>query len=191
MNNYHKLTTAVLENIEQIDHPEQDHTMDLDSSALSVFTDFRKQAPLMLEQGTSIDEAIETMRRTHVKLKLVIDASESFRGVISMADLLSSRVTRASEETGLKRKDLTVAHVMTRKHQLHAVDLQTLKSARVGDVLATMESFGDQYVLVTDRNTGSLRGIVSATGIARGLHVPVSISARANSFAEIYRAVRG
>lgn len=190
MNMYHKLGTVELANIELIDRPEQDETLDLNSPALEVFTDFTERTPLMLEQNTPIDEAVETMRRTHVKLKLVIDSAELFRGVISMADLLSVKVTRAAEATGLQRKDLTVAHVMSRRQDLHAIDLRAVKSARIGDILATMESFGDQHVLVIDRDRGSIRGIISATDIARGLHVPVTISGRANSFAEIVRAVK-
>ena len=190
MNTYHRLSTVPVAGIEHIERPEQDKTLDLESPALEVFTDFSERTPLMLEQSTPIDEAIETMRRTHVKLKLVIDARESFRGVISMADLLSVKVARASEETGLRREDLTVFHVMTKREDLHAISLQAVRSARIGDILATMESFGDQHVLVVDRDRKCVRGIISATDIARGLHVPVTINARANSFADVVRAVR-
>ena len=80
---------------------------------------------------------------------------------------------------------------MASRNDLHAIDLHALVFARIGDVLATMESFGDQHVLVIDRDRESVRGIISAIDIARGLHVPVRISDRANSFAEIYRAMRG
>ncbi len=190
MNTYHRLSTVPVAGIEHIERPEQDKTLDLESPALEVFTDFSERTPLMLEQSTPIDEAIETMRRTHVKLKLVIDARESFRGVISMADLLSVKVARASEETGLRREDLTVFHVMTRREDLHAISLQAVRSARIGDILATMESFGDQHVLVIDPDRKSVRGIISAVDIARGLHVPVRITDRANSFADIYRAIQ-
>ena len=191
MNMFNKLTPVPLADIKLIDRPERDVTLDLNSSALEVFTDFTERTPLMLEQNTPIQEAIETMRRTHVKLNLVIDGGESFRGVITMADLLSVKVTRASQATGLRRDELTVSHVMASRNDLHAIDLHALVFARIGDVLATMESFGDQHVLVIDRDRESVRGIISAIDIARGLHVPVRISDRANSFAEIYRAMRG
>ncbi len=189
MSTFHKLATVALADIELIDRPDRDKNLDLDSPALEVFTDFTERTPLMLEQSTPIDEAIETMRRTHSKQKLVIDAKECFRGIISMADLVSVKVTRASEATGLKRGDLTVSHVMTGRQKIHAIDLRALGSARIGDILVTMESFGDQHVLVIDSDKRSVRGIISATDIARGLHVPINISARANSFADIYRAI--
>lgn len=190
MNRFHSLPTLNLTHIERIDRPKQEKILDLDSPALEALIDFAERSPLMLEQNTPIDEAIGMMRRTHVKLNLVIDSKEAFRGVISLADLLSVNVTRAAEATGLRREDLTVAHVMTGRGQLHALDLQALGSARIGDLLATMKSFGDQHVLVVDRTRDSIRGIISAADIARGLQVPVSINARANSFADICQVIR-
>lgn len=190
MNRFHTLATVTAANIESIERPHQSETLTLDSPATEVFTDFLQTTPLMLEQSTPVDEAIELMRRSHVKQKLVIDAGESFRGVITLADLLSVKVARACETTGLQRKDLTVADVMTHRSELHGIDVKALRSTRIGDVLATMESFGDEHVLVIDSTTDSVRGIISSTDIARALHNPVKIASRANSFADICKAVR-
>jgi len=190
MNHYHKLATTALANIKSIDRPHQDEQLTLDSPAKEVLTDFRLRTPLMIEQSTPINDAIEMMNRSHVKQKLVIDAAESFCGVITLADLMSVKVARASEATGLTRKDLTVANVMTGRSSLHAIDIKALRSAKIGDILTTLKSFGDQHVLVIDLETDSVRGIISVTDIARALHDPVNINARANSFAEIVSAVR-
>ncbi len=188
--NTHKLSTVPLSNIELIEQPVQEKNLDLESPALEVFTDFTRRMPLMLEQSTPVDVAIETMRKTHVKLKLVIDPRESFRGVITLADLVSVKVAMAAEATGLRREDLTVAHVMTGRDELHALDMEVLRTARIGDVLATMEAYGDQHILVVDQGRHSIRGIVSVTDVARALHVPVVINERAVSFAQIYRTLR-
>jgi CBS domain-containing protein len=190
MNMFHKLNSVSLTDIALIESPERDINLDLNSPALEVFNDFTERTPLMLEQTTTVDEAIETMRRTHVKLYLVIDGRESLRGVITLADLLSVKVMRVAEATGLRRSDLAVSHVMVKRQDLHAIDLQALGSARIGDVLATMKSFGDQHVLVIDPDRKSVRGIISAVDIARGLHAPVRITDRANSFADVYRAIQ-
>jgi CBS domain-containing protein len=190
MTTYHPLRVVPLAGVECVERPEGELSLDLESPALKVFTDFKVRAPFMLEKSTQIDEAIEIMRRTHVKQMLVIDAQEAFRGVISLSDLLSVKVARAAASTGLKREDLGVAHVMTSRTDLHAVEYPTLTSAKIGDLLKTMESYGDHYLLVVDRQSSRLRGIVSATEIGRALHSPVSITARANSFAEICRVVQ-
>ena len=96
MNIFHKLTPGPLANIKLIDRPERDVTLDLNSSAKGVFTDFTEWTQLMMEQNTPIQEAI---------------------------------------------------------------DLQALAFARIGDVLATTESFSEQHVLVIDHDRKSGRSI--------------------------------
>jgi len=182
------LSTAAMGDIQ---HPEDVVTLDLHSPATAVFTDFTRQSPLMLEQSTSVVAAREMMKRTHVKLKLVIDSHEHFRGVITLEDLMSTKVMRGADQSGLRQHELTVAQVMTPRSALHGIDIRDLSSACIGDVLATMKKYGEQHVLVVDQQLGSIRGIVSANDIARRLHVPIVISEKANSFSDIYRAVAG
>ena len=190
MSGFKVLNTVSVATIENIEQPVSDTLLNLQSPATEVFTDFSKNNPLMLEQSTPIKEALEMMKRSHVKLKLVIDSQESFRGIVSLADLLSVKTMQASQATRLHRDDLTVANIMTRRKDLHAIRYDGLASAKVGDLLATMKSFGDQHVLVVDTDKNSIRGLISARDIARRLHIPVSINARANSFAEVYQAIK-
>ena len=190
MSGFKVLNTVSVATIENIEQPVSDTLLNLQSPATEVFTDFSKNNPLMLEQSTPIKEALEMMKRSHVKLKLVIDSQESFRGIVSLADLLSVKTMQASQATRLHRDDLTVADIMTRRKDLHAIRYDGLASAKVGDLLATMKSFGDQHVLVVDTDKNSIRGLISARDIARRLHIPVSINARANSFAEVYQAIK-
>lgn len=191
MHMYKELPTRPLHAVRNIERPASPTVVELESPATTILTDFSTQTPLMLEQGTSIDEAREMMRKTHVKLKLVIDASEEFRGVISLEDLVSLKVMEALSQTGLPRQELTVAHVMTPKSRLRAIGFDDFSHATVGDILATMHRYGEQHVLVVDTQRESIRGIVSANDIARRMHIPVVICERANSFSDIYKAVRG
>ena len=170
-------------------NPDNHEDIDLYSSSMEVFTDFNQQQPFLLEQSVGIDAATELMKKAHVRLKLVIDHEEHFRGVISLADLLSVKVMRAMKATGLMREDLTVADVMTHKDALRAIEMDEFRRAKIGDVLQTMKRFGEQHVLVVDSADQSIRGIVSSSDTVRRLHVPVHISERANSFSDIYNAV--
>jgi DeoR family transcriptional regulator, catabolite repression regulator len=130
------------------------------------------------------------MRRTHVKQFVIIDSEEEFRGIICLSDLLSLKVGEAAAATGLRREDLTVLNVMTARQELRAIDMRTLCSASIGDVLETMQTYGHRHVLVVDQAGGRLRGIVSAADIADALHMPVTIESRANTFADIFRTVK-
>jgi CBS domain containing-hemolysin-like protein len=191
MPSFKDLRTLSTDDIKEIQRPLDNVALTLNSRAATVFTDFSQQSPLMLEQGTPIDDAVQMMKRTHVKLTLVIDSQESFRGVITLADLVSAKVITGIGQSGLRRHELTVAHVMTPKRALHGIDMRDFAQASIGDVLATMKKHGEQHVLVVDKQAASIRGIVSANDIARRMHVPITINERANSFSEICKAVTG
>lgn len=190
MSNYKVIPTRSLGDVNAVESPQQATPLTADSQALDVFTDFREQRPTMLESATPVAQAIELMKRTHEKLKLVVDADERFRGIISLADLLSVKVMQASQSTGLPRHELSVAEVMTPRQSLRAVDFQSLRQSRIGDLLVTMKNHGDRYVLVVDGEPGALRGLIASSDIARGIEMLVDIRERANSFSDIYKAIR-
>lgn len=190
MSEFKHLKTVPLAAISRIEEPEVSVPVTVNSPETEVFTDFSVQQPFVLEHSNTIDEAEALMKKTHVRLKLVVEARDAFKGVVSLAGLLSVKVMQAVKRTGLERSELTVESLMTKKDGMLAIDITSLKAARIGDLLLTMQSFGDQHVLVVDGVGGSIRGLVSASDIARRLNVPVTISERAHSFAQIYQAVR-
>jgi CBS domain containing-hemolysin-like protein len=191
MSQFRKLPHVSVAAVKRIERPSFLEPVTMESAAEHILTDFQHSQPLMLEQSTGLELAREMMRREHVKLKLVIDSEERFTGLVSLADLLSAKVMQAAGKTALPVDELTVGDIMTPRAQLHAIDYRQLCSATIGDVVATMQSFGDQHVLVVDPASESLRGLISASDIARTLKVGVEISARACSFAQIYEAVHG
>ncbi len=178
--------TVSLSQIDTIQHPELDEDIDLTSSAFEVFVDFNKQQPFLLEQSASISHAAEIMQKEHVRRKLVIDNHEHLLGVVSLADLMSAKVMKAMETTGMKREDLTVADVMVHKDTLRAVVLKVFEKLTIGDVLLTMKQFGEEHLLVVNDEERSLVGIVSSTDIARRLHRPVNINERPPSFRDMF-----
>lgn len=190
MKPFRTLPTFDMTSVYNVQQPEDQHHIKLDDTAILVFTDFKKYQPRMLEDTATVDAALEMMRKTHVRMNLVIDREEHFKGIISLMDLQSSKVMSASTTLGLARSDLTVRDVMLAKEKLHAITLSELRKASIGDVVQTMQYYGDQHALIVDDADGDvLQGIVSASDIARALHIPLLIGDRANSFADIYRAL--
>ena len=175
--------------IRDIQRPSTLSELTLQSPALEVLTDFTRQQPMILEQYTSIDDAQEIMRRTHTKMFLVIDAQESFRGLISLDDLVSEKVMTKMGVSRLRRDELTVEFVMTPRNRLHAIDCKIFQMATIGDVLARMQKYGEQHMIVVETRSESVRGVVSAHGIARRMHTPVVINERAVLFSDIYNAM--
>ncbi|MFT5710231.1 MAG: CBS domain-containing protein [Halioglobus sp.] len=187
---YKKIVTTDLAVIETIQRPaDGSGHLDMDSRALDMFTDFEQRQPLMLEASVGIADAEYLMKKAHVHLMLVISKEESFRGVVSLADLVSVKVTKAMAATGLKRGELTVGDVMTQKSDMHAIEFKEFSHAKIRDLVSTMEDLGENHLLIVDSANKSVRGIVSASDIARRLHVSVHISERAKTFSDIYNAV--
>jgi CBS-domain-containing membrane protein len=190
MEEHKRLPAESLTNVDQIQRPAPKSSVNAFSPAMELLTDFEISRPHMIEQSITVATAKGLMTSTHVRLNLVIDKDERFKGVVTLADLVSIKVMQAKEKTGLAMEELSVGEVMTRKDSLHAIDIRQFHHATIGDILLTMKSFGDQHVLVLDSARNSIRGIVSSSDIARALHESVYICERANSFADIYRAVR-
>lgn len=191
MNEHRILPTAALTGVEEILQPALSETMGLTTCAREILTDFKVARPLMIEQSTPVAIAKELMTRAHVRLRLVIDREERFKGIITLADLVSVKVMRAQGRTGLGVNELSVADVMTHRKDLHGIDIRQFSHATIGDILVTMKTFGDQHVLVLDSEKSCICGLVSSSDIARALHETVYIPERATSFSDIYQAVRG
>ncbi len=185
MESFQKLKTLPVASVTDITRPAERMIVDLNSSAMTIFVDFEREQPFMLEQSTSLNDAIAIMKREHVRRKLVIDSNEHFRGVVSMGDLVSSKAVKAAQLRGLKHDELTIEHVMIDKEHLHAVPLRELQHARIGDALITMQSFDEEHLLVVD-DYGRLRGIVSSTDIARAIQMPVRIEEHGHSVPEMF-----
>jgi CBS domain containing-hemolysin-like protein len=189
MSALNELEPSFTNTIRDIQRPPAVNVLSLHSPAMEVFTDFCRQQPLMVEQNTTVDVAREMMRRTHTELFLVIDAQEAFRGVLSQDDLESGKVMQELGQSRLRRTELTVERVMTPRNRLRAIDFREFQLANIGDVLARLQENGEQHILVAETKRPSIRGIVSADGIARRMHAPVVISERALSFSDICRTI--
>jgi hypothetical protein len=74
------------------------------------------------------------------------------------------------------------------------LDLEQVRAAKVGHIVATLKQLGRQHTLVversgrsdrSDKNGVRLRGIFSTTQIVRQLGMTIQTDAVANTFAEI------
>lgn len=185
----HQIETLLASNTMDIQRPNACWPVTMHSPAMEVFTDFVRQHPMLLEQGTTISSARETMKNTHTSLFLVIDGREKFRGVVTLENLLSERLLRESGHSRMRSDEMTVEHVMTPKSHLRAIRFTSLQLANVGDVLATLKEYGQQHLMVVLGEPGSIRGIVSTHTIARRMHESGTIKERAVTFSEIYQAL--
>ena len=183
-----KLQMHSLEKVDHLLQPYEVEEVDLSSPATVVFTDFRDTRPLMIDAETAIEEAEQEMRRAHVKLKFVVDESLEMVGVVSFQDLSSERVVKMVAG-GISRGEMQVSDLMQPRASLHSLEISDVENATVGDLIHTLQENGEQHCLVIDHQHHHIRGLISASDIARRLHLPVFIE-QTPTFASIVNALQ-
>lgn len=163
--------------------------LNLESSALECMTDLKHVCAATIEPEATLDAANQAMIECGVRLLLVVDRSRLVLGLISANDILGEKPLLFIQERGIKRHDILVRDIMTPQHQLEVLKMEDVLHARVGHVVATLKKSGRQHAVAVDvsatGNTQKVRGIFSATQIARQLGVPIQTTEVARTFAEI------
>jgi CBS domain-containing protein len=160
----------------------------LDDPALSVLTDFQRVTAIIILPGDSLDEAHRRMIQRGVRLLLVVDQDRKVVGVITATDILGEKPMQTLVERGIRREELVVRDIMTPQERLEVLKLADIRAAKVGHVVATLEHSGRQHALVIEENGPGrhiVRGVFSATQVARQLGVAIQTSQVAFTFSEI------
>jgi len=169
--------------------PEEFSDVQANTSALAILTDFRSHKPHMVDSHLEATEALEVMLAENVKVKIVVDDSKEFIGVISVEDLSNHNMLLKQMALHVNRDELLVRDLMHTRASIRALEYDQFKLATVADVVSTMKKTHQEYLLVVDKDAHHIRGIVSARDIASRLHVPVEIE-KELTFVDIFTAVK-
>jgi len=174
-------------------HPAQGQpSVSLDSSALLVMTDLKRVAAAVTSPQDTMEQAHAFMIQRGVRMLLVIGEQETMAGILTTNDVLGEKPVAVAQELRIRHGDILVADVMTPADRLEAFDMHVVQSARVGQVVASLQQAGRHHALVVQTaNDGmrEVRGIFSLSQIARQLGVPLQLPTEARSFAEIEAAL--
>lgn len=160
----------------------------LDDPAQLVMTDFRAVTAVIVLSGDALDEAHRRMIQRGVRLLLVVDQDRRVVGVITATDILGDKPMRETATRGIRREELLVRDVMTPQERLEVLLLEDVRTAKVGHVVASLRRSGRQHALVVEqdvRGTQVVRGVFSATQIARQLGISIPTEEVAATFSEI------
>lgn len=164
----------------------------LEDPAIWVMTDLRQVRALTASSGVSMDASYQRMRVNGVRMLLVVDERNVIVGLISSTDVEGERPVQRMHDRGIRRDELRVADVMTPASRLEVIELRDVERACVGHVVASLKGMGRQHALVVERDPQGrqfLRGMFSATQIARQLGAPLRIDNIARSFADVEQAL--
>lgn len=158
------------------------------SPALDVMTDLTRVTAVIIFPGDPVDEAHHRMIQRGVRLLLVVDQDRKVQGVITANDVLGEKPVQAAVQRGVPRSEIQVRDIMTPRAALQAMEFADVSAATVGHVVATLKAAGRQHTLVADidaRGHRRVRGIFSATQIARQLGIAITTDAVVRTFADI------
>ncbi len=163
------------------------------SSALEVMTDLRFIAAGTVSADFDIDSATQKMIARGVRSLLVTNATQDVIGIITSRDLLGDRPAAAMRTQNIDFSELRVRDIMTCGDHIEVLHLNDVLHARVGDIVETLKHSGRQHALVVEDDSFSgkqnIRGIFSASQIARQLGVRSQKTALSDTFAEIDQAI--
>lgn len=174
--------------------PWQTQAVTLDSPAVSVMTDLSRVKAATVHPSTQLRQAEQAMIYLGVRMLFVVNEMPQVEGLVTTTDLRGDRQMRLVHERSLHWDELIVADVMTELSMLDAIPFAAMRSASVGDLVATLKRFGRNHLLVVEAGEGEtpqqrVRGVISRSQIERQTGQAIDITPIATTFAEIERAL--
>lgn len=161
----------------------------LDDPASAVMTDLKKVSAVTIAEKAPIDAANARMKHRGVRLLLVVDDADTVVGLITSTDTHGAKPIQHIQKHGGTYRDILVQDIMTTQDKLEVICMDDINRTRVGNVVATLKQAGRSHALVVDRhdkeNKQVIRGIISASQIARQLDIDIPTTEIAQTFAEI------
>lgn len=161
----------------------------LDDPATAVMTDLKKISAVTIAEKAPIEAANARMKHRGVRLLLVVDDEDTVVGLITSTDLHGAKPIQHIQKHGGTYHDILVQDIMTAQNKLEVICMDDINRTRVGNVVATLKQAGRSHALVVDRhekeNKQVIRGIISASQIARQLDIDIPTTEIAQTFAEI------
>jgi len=161
----------------------------LDDPAFSVMTDLREVSAATTTADESIATAEAIMIRRGVRLLFVLDAERKLVGVITATDLLGEKPMRFMQARNVTHIEIQVGDLMTPAASLEALAVMDVAQMRVGHIVATMKAVGRLHLMVAEDRGQRVRGLFSASQIARQLGVDLQTIEVAQTFADIEAAL--
>lgn len=173
--------------VDRLIWPASYSVLNIQSSAITVLEDFRKNQPALVSPDAPAMEVEASMRRDHIRLKVVIDEFERFLGLVTVNDLDSQEMLKMVAE-GYPRHELKVRDFMHPRSSLRSFDYEELERATIQDVMETLQHSGQQHCLVVDQGCRAIRGVISAQDIASRIGLPLDTQNR-SSFVNVFKAI--
>ncbi len=189
MREYAPLTLTALAPGARIAVPNAPGRVSLDDPAFSVMTDLREVSAATTTPEEPIDSAHAMMIRRGVRLLFALDAQGAVAGIMTAPDLLGPKPMQFMLSRGVSHGEVQVRDIMTPAAHLDALSPAEVSQMRVGHVVATLKAARRRHLTVAEDNGECIRGIFSASQVARQLGMQLQTFEVAQTFADIEAAL--
>ncbi|RUO60278.1 hypothetical protein [Pseudidiomarina insulisalsae] len=148
---------------------------------------FQQQSNLLTE-STRLPEAEQKFEKNGSRYVCVLDTQKNLSGILSSRELHSRHTGALSSALQLPWSQIEVRHLMQPITRLPVIDKAQLERAKIGDIAATMQAAGRDFVLVEEQ--GQLTGFIAALKILALTGESVRLYPRASTFAEVFTALK-
>ena len=166
----------------------------LTDPASSIMTDFSYTRPFLTTATANLDEINDKMIACSVRLLFVTEGNEILLGLVTYNDIFGEKPVRYMQEHGGTRSEILAQEMMAPLNRLEALQHEDVLKASIGDIVEVLQSAGRQHLLVVEEQEDDLQvisGMFSSTQIEKQLDIKIELSPRANTFAELGRALTG
>lgn len=159
--------------------------------ALSLLTDLHHGPCVVASHRDGLGATLHLMMRAGVRMVFVSGADGELVGMVTAEDLQGERPLQRASAHQLHHHELTLADIMVPVTQWDAVDLAQVRTADLGDIVATLHEHNLRYLLVTQRKAGAtvLRGLFSARRLEMAMSTSIEPDMHSRNFAELEQAL--
>ena len=160
----------------------------LHDPATWVMTDLHTVSVVSVRTQTPVDKANARMIRYAVRMLVVLDDHEQVAGLLTANDVLGEKPMRFMQEMGIGHGGIKVSDIMTPQREIEVLDIHSVLTAKVGDIVASLKKGMRQHALVVELDGNGKQavcGLFSLTQIARQLGVETRSFDIARLFTEI------
>lgn len=155
--------------------------------AALVMESFHDQVTLFSE-STRLPDAERQFERSDTRYAGVTNANHQLSGMLLARELHSRQSGALSTALQLPWTQVEVKHLMEPIERLPVVDRAQLRQAKIGDIAATMQAAGKNFVVVEE--AGTIVGFVSSLRILAATGESVRLYPKATTFVEVFTALK-
>lgn len=164
-------------------------SVDANSPALEVMTDYRRLTPVTISRSASLDDANRAMTLCRVQYLLVTDEQQQLLGIVTEAGTRGNQPLAVAHRMGVRPGELVVGNVMIDKHdEAEVLHLRDVAHARVGNIVTTLKELGTPFCLVVDHDEEDhhvLCGVFSLARIQRQMGLEAHTEEIAQTFSQV------